>query len=389
MTNLSNRLPAWLLPAIGLLPCAALAAPSYTLTDLGTFGGPSSSAYGINASGTIVGESTGLLTTDTNGDAVGFSANHAFTYSGGVMTDIGNLYGDDSHIRGYGINSLGEVVGQTDLGAGNGNHAFSNSGGTLTDLGTLGGNFSVARGINSAGTAVGDSKISNGSSTVRAFSYSGGVMTSLGTLPGNTSSSAYGINDAGTIIGWSGSSASSHHGFSYSSGVMTDLGTFGGVFSEALAINAAGTIVGRAQYGVGSGIGLAIHAFSYSGGVMTDLGSLITSGDSSALGINGIGTVVGWTEVPGTSARHAFVSVGGFMTDLNTAVSDSPGWLLSQATGVNDDGLIVGFGTNPSGETHGFLLTPAPAAVPEPGESAAAAGLALVAYGAWRRRHTH
>ncbi len=53
-----------------------------TAHDLGTLGGPSSYAEGINSSGTIVGFSY------TSGGNY-----HAFSYSGGVMTDLGTLPG--------------------------------------------------------------------------------------------------------------------------------------------------------------------------------------------------------------------------------------------------------------------------------------------------------
>ncbi len=53
------------------LPSLALAA-SYTVTDLGTFGGASSHGYGINASGQVTGYAY------TTGNA----AYHAFLYDG-------------------------------------------------------------------------------------------------------------------------------------------------------------------------------------------------------------------------------------------------------------------------------------------------------------------
>src|SRR5438132_11719306 len=56
---------------------------------------------------------------------------HAFLYNGGVMTDLGTFGGWGSYA--YGINNLGQVVGtaQTSAGAW---HAFLYSGGVMTDL---------------------------------------------------------------------------------------------------------------------------------------------------------------------------------------------------------------------------------------------------------------
>src|SRR5260370_35833193 len=69
---------------------------------------------------------------------------------------------------------------------------------SVTDLGTLGGTYSVASGINSSGTIVGDSLTSGGQD--HAFSYSGGVMTDLATM-GETNSHAIAMNDDGIIVG--------------------------------------------------------------------------------------------------------------------------------------------------------------------------------------------
>jgi len=54
---------------------------------------------------------------------------------------------------------------------------------------------------------------------------------------------------------------------------------------------------------------------------------------------------------------HAFVYSGGKMKDLNTLIPARSGWVLQRATGINDAGLITGWGTF-KGKTHSFLLTP-------------------------------
>ncbi len=67
---------------LGFTASQALAVPLYSVTDLGTFGGRYSYAYGINDSGQVVGHSR-----TSNGQI------HAFLSDGSTMTDLGTLGG--------------------------------------------------------------------------------------------------------------------------------------------------------------------------------------------------------------------------------------------------------------------------------------------------------
>jgi probable HAF family extracellular repeat protein len=119
-------------------------------------GGSSSYAYGINASGQVVGWS------------YTFSDQHAFLYTNGAMTDLGTLGGTSS--AAHGINASGQVVGEaTTTPMQFLYHAFLYSNGTMTDLGTLGGNVSHAYGINASGQVAGNSYTP--SAQIHAFLY--------------------------------------------------------------------------------------------------------------------------------------------------------------------------------------------------------------------------
>jgi len=117
-----------------------------TLTDLGTLGGDVSTALGGNARGTVVGVSG----TATSGGGSG--PGHAFVVRDGVMTDLGGLGGQFSEA--WAVNAREQIVGSSTVVPSGGDvpsHAALWDGRTATDLGTLGGTDSWARGINNAG----------------------------------------------------------------------------------------------------------------------------------------------------------------------------------------------------------------------------------------------
>jgi hypothetical protein len=67
--------------------------------------------------------------------------------------------------------------------------------------------------------------------------------------------------------------------------------------------------------------------------------------------------VVGFADASDNS-EHAFISTGGgLIQDLNALIPAGAGWVLGEATDINDAGEIVGYGSV-HGQEHGFLLTP-------------------------------
>lgn len=178
---------------LGLLCALAVTASqaeaaSYKITDLGTLGGRSSLASGINSSGQVVG-----VANTANGYA------YAFLYSNGSMQDLGTLGG--SYSSAYAINDSGQVVGAAYTANGS-SHAFLYSNVGMRDLGTLGGAYSSAYDINSSSQVVGQAFTEN--SSFHAFLYSNGSMTDLSlavAATGWTLFSAIDINDLGQIVG--------------------------------------------------------------------------------------------------------------------------------------------------------------------------------------------
>jgi probable HAF family extracellular repeat protein len=329
---------------------------TYTITDLGTLGYNTTFGYGMNANGQIVGRSYLQQTVPAQScpprHICRVHVYHAFLYSAGQMTDLGTLGGTFSEARA--VNSTGDVAGTSTLSGTSfaPTRAFLSHNGHMTDLGTLGGGSSHAYGINDFREVVGDSYTT---SNLDAFLYSGGKMTDLGAL-GASGSSANGINNSHQVVGSSEvANGSGMHAFLWSNGTMTDLGTLGGAQSIAYAINNVGQVVGYA-----SPPNSSVHAFLYSGGKMNDLGVFYDSSVGEA--INTSGVVVGTADVlnsNGTTAYHAFIYSGGKLQDLNNLIPSGSGWVLTEATGINDKGQIVCNAYNTTtGYTHAFLLNP-------------------------------
>src|SRR6266568_4995963 len=95
-----------------------------------------------------------------------------------------------------------------------------------------------------------------------------GTITDLGTL-GGSYSEAVAVNDHGQVIGLSTTANNEYHSFLRSDGVMTDLGSLGGTYTVATAINNHGQIVGFTLTPTG-----APRAFLWEDGVIHDLGTL-------------------------------------------------------------------------------------------------------------------
>lgn len=248
-----------------------------------------------------------------------------------VAYDLGILPGFQSSAASD-INNAGVIVGT--CSSNNIGRAFYYSNGVMHNLGVITSKLtnSLAFGINDAGTIVGRCESGGTYPETRAFQCQAGAMS---VLPlGGLASWANGLNDSGLVVGHVRTNSSNGLGFVYDNGAVTNLGVLGGSFSEAFGVNSNGTIVGYSTIEGSS----ARHAFVRSNAVMLDLGTL-GGASSVARKINGAGVIVGDSDVSG-GGRHAFVCAEGVMTDIGNLGSGYP---ISFATDINNQGKIVGY----------------------------------------------
>jgi uncharacterized membrane protein len=184
-----------LLPAVAVRRGRAQG-PTYTVTEVGTLGGPQSNANGMNNCGSVVGDSL----------PANSLSNHPFYYDGSQPVDMGTFGGGSGTATA--VNFSGEACGAADLSNGT-THPFvwTKSGGkTEIDISAIGGPFSSgwAYGINDSGVVVG---IINTTSLVDVgfvWQQSTGIQ-SVQSFPGGGTSEAYAVNNAGRSSGRRGS----------------------------------------------------------------------------------------------------------------------------------------------------------------------------------------
>jgi hypothetical protein len=340
------------LAAVAVLACSGLAnaAPTYTIVDMGTIRPTDSAVQGfrISPGGTATGRSIGTITrafrwtTSTPMDSLPNLTSPARNFGvGNGANDVGEIVGNGATTL-SGSNPLpliwqGSVVSQLPLPAGQ----------------TLG----RANDINDSHVAVGS--VNSGSNEVGA-TYAGGVGTVITTLTpaGCFLRTAFGINNAGLIVGFGidPANAARNVGFVYNSvtNTATEVGALPGMNGAiAFDVSEDGRVVGTSSLNQGAGMPFIWDSVN---GIQP---IPLPPGTSSAIarGVNSNGWVVG---IGSSAFAIPFLFDGVSTYRLQDLLPPGSGWDIStntssSALGISENGTIVGTGIH-NGQTHAYAM---------------------------------
>ena len=213
----------------------------------------------------------------------GFAAGHAATYT---YTAID--YPGATTTTPYGVNSTGVVVGSYYLSSGNSTHGFIWKEGKFTQVEYPGSGYAVLYGVNDDETVVGIYTDENG--VAHGFSQTSDETITKIDYPDSFATYATGINNDSVITGFYGSAP--FHGYTLSNGSYSSFDyptvTTGG-WTCPYGINDSGDIVGYYRiYSSG-----AYESFSLIDGTYATLNFPEATATKQAGGINNLGTIVG------------------------------------------------------------------------------------------------
>jgi probable HAF family extracellular repeat protein len=351
-------------------------AASYSVTDLGPVG-PAGQPFYVTNNGLVGGAS-----------ATASGSYHGVFWYRGLQSDVGTFGGSNS--TAYGVNVKAEVVGWAETSetdpygedfCGFGTHniclPFVWQSGLMSPLPTLGGKSGTAYMVNSRGQAAGVAETSGWDPTCPApqkfqfkpVIWTNGAVQELPTSAGDIEGAAFTVNESGQAVGASGACSAFNpisllnfqplHALLWENGVVTDLGSLGGTGHaggiSARSINNMGQVVGGSDLRGDQ----TFHAFLWTKSMgMQDLGTVTGDFASEAIANNDSGDVVG-VSLDNQFNPRAFLWRNGVMADLNSLVPAGSPLYLFTACSINSSGDIIGIAISGDGSFHSYMAVPA------------------------------
>jgi probable HAF family extracellular repeat protein len=238
----------------------------------------------------------------------------------------------------------------------------------MSALPTVGGNNGQASAINNRGKVAGFAETADPDSSCPASApsridspviWEDGKAQVLPTVGSDPDGVAFGINDEGQAVGYSGNCTTALRAVLWEDGVAHPLPDNGQARSNfAYAINSRSQIVGQVR----SPDGTTVFAALWQHGALTNIGPLPGEFRAIATGVNNRGQVVGSDFDSNLNWSRGFIWQEGVMTDLNTLFPADSNLFVISATKINERGQITGMATVLSGphagDIHSFLATP-------------------------------
>jgi probable HAF family extracellular repeat protein len=301
---------------------------------------------------------------------------------GKLNLPLGTLGGTNSSINWGGINDPGEAVGMSETSVpdpngedicGFGTHLtcspFFWRNGVMSALPTVGGINGQASAINNSGQVAGYAENGTADATCppgtenfmvdQPVMWTNGNAQPLPTVGTDTDGVAFGINNQGQAVGYSGTCIAVNHAVLWEYNTATPLPDLGNPYAVAFAINGHNQIVGQAVNSEGTAL-----AAIWEDNTVKSLGGLLP-GDvaTQATSINNRGQVVGGSFNSKSEWSHGLLWENGKMINLNTVFPASSNLYVIYASNINESGQIAGMAVLTAGPhagkvVHGFLATP-------------------------------
>jgi uncharacterized protein (TIGR03437 family) len=330
---------------------------------------------GVNDAGVVVGGALNVSLVDASGSATPF-----IYQNGSSQSPSGPL----SSLLPLGLNNLGQMIGTSiQIGSYTLNYFINSTGyldpvagGTLTQLTTNGGG-TAAFGVNLTGGIAGAS-VGQNATNIMPMVWQDLKPQLLPLLTGYLQAVATSVNDSGAAAGVAFDLdfsslvdyTATAHAVLFNNGSVTDLGVLEGDYSSvASGINNSGTVVGFSSSYVPDftlQLGALLyppasnyHAFVYSGGKLYNLVNQVVNGAgwqlSFATAINNAGQIVGTGLFEGANSptvQHAFLLTpvpGPTVTNIAGAGFSTPA-----VTSISPNGLFTIFGSDLAAGTAGL-----------------------------------